>query len=97
MQGLLIKNKFEEDIMGSLLTNLETIIPTFMAVMALVMFKPKTRRLCYLTIVLAITSELIPITINTTALLATISCFIGLLVAEYLHTHNTERRLAIRH
>jgi len=83
--------------MDVLLTQLETIIPTFLAIMSVVMFKPKTRWLSYSIVILAIIAELIPFTVNVTALLATITCFFGLLFAEYLNSHHIENKEVFSH
>jgi len=74
--------------MDTILTHLELIAPTFIAILSLVMFTPKTRWLCYTAVVLAITAELIPVTVNMTALLACVACLVALLFAEYLRIQN---------
>lgn len=75
----------------TLLIELEAVIPTFLAVMSLVLFTTKTRWFSYAIILLAIGAELMPLTVNITALLACVSCFIGLLVREFMQTHNLEK------
>ncbi len=80
--------------MDSLLINLEAIVPTFLAIMSLVLFTPKTRWFSYSIILLAIGTELIPLTVNITALMACAFCFVGLLVREYQSsTHHSEKRI----
>lgn len=72
------------------LTYLEEIAPTFLAIMSLGMFTPKTRWLSYGIVVMAIFTEFMPQHTNITALLACISCLLGLLVADMLHTHDSQ-------
>lgn len=74
--------------MDTLLTNLETIAPTFFAIMAVVMFTRRTRWLCYATVILAIGAELIPVPINITAFSACCACLVALLFSEILRTWN---------
>jgi hypothetical protein len=77
----------------TILTHLEAIAPTFIAIMSLVMYTKKTRWLCYIAVVLAISAELIPLAINMTALLACVSCLVALLFAEvvqHLPMNNTQ-------
>ncbi len=83
--------------MDTLLTHLETIVPTFLAVMSLVLFTPKTRWFSYAITLLAVGAELIPLTVNMTALLACASCFLGLLIREYMQTHNLEKPIFSKH
>jgi hypothetical protein len=66
----------------TVLTHLEAIAPTFIAIMSVVMYTKKTRWLCYIAVVLAIGAELVPLTVNMTALLACVSCLVALLFAE---------------
>ena len=77
----------------SLLMQLEAVIPTFLAIMSLVLFTTKTRIFSYSIILLAIGAELIPFSVNTTALFACVFCFIGLLIREYMQTHNLNKQL----
>ena len=77
--------------MDTIFNHLQATIPMFVSIMSVVMFKPKARWLSYAVIALAIIAELISLTINVTAVLATISCFIGLLVTEYLQKHKLEK------
>lgn len=69
------------------LTHLEAIAPTFLAIMSLVMFTPATRWLNYGIVIMAIASEFVPLSINFTAVLACVSCFVGLLIAEAIQIH----------
>ncbi len=77
--------------MESLLASMEIIAPTFLAIMSLAMFTPKTRWLNYGIVVMAIFAELIPVPVNMTALLATIACLIGLFIAELIHSYNLDK------
>ncbi len=74
--------------METILTHMEAIAPTFLAIMSLIMFTKQTRWLCYATVVLAIIAELIPMTLNLTALLACITCLAALLASEFLRKFN---------
>jgi len=71
-----------------MLVAIEAVLPTFIAIIALVTFTPKTRWLSYTVVVLAMLSELIPLQIHMTGLLATSSVFIGLLILELLRARN---------
>jgi hypothetical protein len=83
--------------MDTLFVELEAIIPTFLAVMSVVLFTPKTRWFSYAIVLLAIGAELIPLAVNMTALLACVSCFFGLLVKEFMVTHNLEKQIFQKH
>jgi|GEM_PF-1791379 len=69
------------------LASLDVVVPTFMSILALVLFTPKTKWLAFSTILLSIVAELIPTTINVAALIACISCLGGALFLNYLRTH----------
>lgn len=77
--------------MDTIFNHLPATVTIFASIMSVVMFRPKTRWLSYAVIALAIIAELISLTINVTAVLATISCFIGLVIAEYLQGHQSEK------
>ena len=83
--------------MDTILFELEAVVPIFLAVMSLVLFTPKTRWFSYAIILLAIGAELIPNTINMTALLGCTSCFFGLLLREFMLTHNLEKQIFQKH
>lgn len=79
--------------MELILMHLEAVAPTFIAIMSVVMFSQKTRWLCYIAVVLAIFAELIPLSLNVTALLACISCLFALLFAELLRAYHETHSL----
>ncbi len=62
------------------------VIPTFMSILALVLFIDKTKYLSYATISLAIVAEVIAPTINMAALVACTSCLAGVGFIHYLRT-----------
>jgi hypothetical protein len=69
------------------LSSLEIVIPTFMAVLALVLFTEKTKWLSFATILLAIVAEMLLPHINIAALIACISCLAGVVFINYLRTN----------
>jgi hypothetical protein len=79
-----------------ILTHLEAIAPTVIAILSLVMFTAKTRWYCYAAVILAIGAELIPLTINMTALFACVACLVALLFSEYLQSHHVTHPFAAR-
>jgi CBS domain containing-hemolysin-like protein len=79
----------EDFIMITLLSSLvefTAFVPTFLAVFAVAVFTKETKSLCYITILLAVLTELIPSPagINTTALLACTFCLGALLLVDIL-------------
>jgi hypothetical protein len=70
------------------LINLEAVAPSFVAIMSLMMFTPQTRWYCYAVVVMAISTELIPLSVNVTALLVCVSCLIALFFSEFLRVIN---------
>ncbi|MFU8797603.1 MAG: hypothetical protein ACNA7Y_02760 [Gammaproteobacteria bacterium] len=63
-----------------------TFVPTFLAVFAVAVFTKETKVLCYITVLLAVLTELIPAAagVNTTALLACSFCLAALLIVDIL-------------
>lgn len=82
--------------MDTIITHFEVIAPTFFAIMSVVLFTAKTRWLCYTVVSLAILSELIPATVNMTALLACVSCLAALLFSEYVRVYKVTHHLVER-
>ena len=70
----------------------EYFLPTFTAIATLAMFTPKTRWMCYVSILLCIAAELIPETINATALFACTSALFALFLLEFLYAARRVRR-----
>lgn len=60
------------------------ILPTVVAILSLTLFTPATRWMCYTAILLSIIAELIPMVINTTALIACSACLASMLILEIL-------------
>jgi hypothetical protein len=71
-------------------------VPTFLAVFAVAVFTKETRTLCYITVLLAVLTELIPSTmgINTTALLACSFCLAALLIVDILQASHAIKPLS---
>jgi hypothetical protein len=66
--------------------DLTTFVPTFLAVFAVAVFTKETKLLSYITVLLAVLTELIPTAagLNTTALLACTFCLGALLTVDIL-------------
>lgn len=60
------------------------VIPTFMSILALVLFIDKTKYLSYTTIILSMMAEIIAPSINMAALVACTSCLGGVMFIHYL-------------
>ena len=71
---------------------IELFLPTFVAIATLTMFTPKTRWMCYTAIVLCIFAEMIPLTVNTTALFACTSALFALFLLEFLYAAKYVKR-----
>lgn len=65
---------------------IESILPTFMAILALALFTKQTRKLCYATVSLSILAELIPLSINPMALFACSACLVAMIVVDLLQS-----------
>lgn len=61
---------------------LEIILPTLVAILALVLYSPKTRWLCFTAVALSVVCELLTPTMNVTAAFACIVCLLGLFLSE---------------
>jgi hypothetical protein len=89
--------------MNTLLTYLDLIAPSFFALLAIACFRKRTRLLCYITVLLAICAELIPLTINTVALSVCVASLVAIIVADAVraymsrHPQVQQRILEIEH
>lgn len=91
--------------MDMLFTYMDLIAPTFLSVLSVALFRKRTRWLCYVTVALAITAELISLSTNVIGLTACIACLVALLVGDFIRTHQnllhlrtpTARSLLIKH
>jgi hypothetical protein len=72
-----------------------TFVPTFLAVFAVAVFSQQTKLLCYITVLLAVLTELVPAPtgINTTALLACSFCLGALLLIDLLQSVRATNKL----
>lgn len=64
---------------------IESIIPTFIAILSLALFTKQTRKLAYATVSLSIFAELVPLEINALALFACTACLAAMLILDLLN------------
>ncbi|MDF2866885.1 MAG: hypothetical protein K0S11_355 [Gammaproteobacteria bacterium] len=69
------------------LSSLAAVIPTFMSILALVLFIERTKKLAYATIALSMLAVILAPTLNVAALVACTSCLAGVWFINYLRTH----------
>ena len=74
---------------------IEALLPTFIAILSLVVFTKQTRKLCYATVALCTLSELIPLQLNLTALFSCAAVLTGMIVIEFLQTHHFLRMSSV--
>jgi hypothetical protein len=71
-----------------MLAFIETLLPTFIAIMSLAFFTKQTRKLCYANVSLCVLAELIPLTINSATLAACSACLCCMVVLDFLQSHH---------
>jgi len=71
-----------------MLDMIQVLLPTFVAIISLTMFTKRTRYLCYTAVTLSIVAELVPTTIDSTALIACVFSLCALLFMEVLRAWN---------
>lgn len=79
--------------MNMSLTYLNLIAPSFFSLMAVALFRKRTRGLCYTTVLLAIWAELIPMTINAWGLTTCLACLAVLVVGHIVQTYHISNPL----
>ncbi len=73
-----------------MLGEIEAILPTIVAILGLTLFTPGTRWMCYTAVLLSIIAELIPMVINSTALIACSACLVAMFILELLRSKDAE-------
>lgn len=73
--------------METLLSTLNVIGPSFFSLLSVALLRKHTRWLCYITVLLSIWAELIPMTINVIGLFVCIACLVALVIADFVRTH----------
>lgn len=74
--------------MDTLFTNLDMIAPTFFSLLSVLLFRKHTRWLCYITVLLAIGAELIPLSVNFIGLSACVACLGALIIGDVLRSYH---------
>jgi len=78
-----------------MLEHITIVLPTILAILSLIMFNRNTRWFCYVLVSLSVVAELIPAQYNTTALAATVTALIALVIMDIVkHGHIHKPHLA---
>lgn len=81
-----------------MLATIESLLPTFIAILSLVLFTQQTRKICYAAAALCVLAELIPMELNLTALFSCAAVLTGMIIIEMLQSHHFMRMSSvIRH
>lgn len=67
---------------------IESILPVCCAILSLALFTKQTRKLCYAVASLAVMAELIPLSINISALFACSACLLGMITIDILQAQH---------